>query len=464
MLQLNEPALSEFNDFFINTPELKIISGHLSYFNPIKIMGISKNELRHSAILAWLLNPQENHGLGDEFLKLFLTSSMQLEAKDRDEHFPLILSQNSLIATEVRTEWNNIDILLINREHGWVIIIENKLYSKQHSEQLQKYYNIINNEFAEVDELKTHGIFLTLYEEEPEDERYSTYYHGDIIDLLDGLLNNLNRPLSKEVSIFIHHYLEVLHEETGFDKRAQEISKLARSLYRDHKNVIDHLYILKKEHLNNKELTQLSKIALQLYQNNQKLIDFIKNNGTNNDFSLAIENLVGEETAEKDIFEFEGDSYVFHYSSNRLFSFLPYSWYEAWGEGEYPWHGCEKWWLGMPVICWFELIQKQNASPQIRLFAEVGKLEEYEFRKKLIEAIASEAKKNKLELVSFHASATNEGERTSKFFRNNTIKIKDTNDPNEIENAFKDLFVKFNPVFDGLTPVMGNFDEYKKHP
>ena len=42
----------------INNQDLSQISSHLSCFNPIKVMGMEKMEIRHSNILGWLLNPQ----------------------------------------------------------------------------------------------------------------------------------------------------------------------------------------------------------------------------------------------------------------------------------------------------------------------------------------------------------------------------------------------------------------------
>ena len=40
--------------------------------NIFQILRISKNEIRHSNFLSWLLDPNESHKLGDIFLKRFL--------------------------------------------------------------------------------------------------------------------------------------------------------------------------------------------------------------------------------------------------------------------------------------------------------------------------------------------------------------------------------------------------------
>ncbi|SAL19609.1 PD-(D/E)XK nuclease family protein [Caballeronia telluris] len=43
-------------------------------FNPFRVLKVEKRELRHTTTLAWLLDPRENHGLGDHFLRGFLKS------------------------------------------------------------------------------------------------------------------------------------------------------------------------------------------------------------------------------------------------------------------------------------------------------------------------------------------------------------------------------------------------------
>lgn len=46
-----------------------------SYYNEKTIFGtlnVERNENRHSAFIAWWLNPKSEHGLGDAPLKLFL--------------------------------------------------------------------------------------------------------------------------------------------------------------------------------------------------------------------------------------------------------------------------------------------------------------------------------------------------------------------------------------------------------
>lgn len=45
------------------------IEAKLSDFNAFETLGVVNTEIRHSNVLAWLLNPRENHGIGDVFIK-----------------------------------------------------------------------------------------------------------------------------------------------------------------------------------------------------------------------------------------------------------------------------------------------------------------------------------------------------------------------------------------------------------
>ena len=56
-------------------------------FNPLKVLRVDQFEIRHSNILAWLLDPNETHQLGSFFLKKMLTRLVTREENEgkRDE-------------------------------------------------------------------------------------------------------------------------------------------------------------------------------------------------------------------------------------------------------------------------------------------------------------------------------------------------------------------------------------------
>lgn len=428
------PAILDFESLFINNPELDQISSYLKRFNPIKTMGMQHMEIRHSAILGWLLDPQESHGMGDQFLKAFLAAALREGTGEHNTLRALEISQADMMDAEVRREWRSIDLLVISRTNSWIFIIENKFHSKQHGNQLKEYYQKVEDAFgsdqkAQVQRLYTHGIFLILGYEEPQDPRYATIQYKDVLILLRRSIDDQVRPLSPEVKIFIQHYVEIIEEATDMDDAKNDMIILARQLYRDHK----------------------------------KVLDFVVEHGTGNDFSFACDTVFGADLDVYDEVTIAGQQFVYNHTASAVISFLPKSWYDAFGADEYYWHGCDNWWAGFPVICWMQLIQgDEKNGTQLRLYAEIGPLVEYDFRKGLIEEITTTAASKGLKSVSFQRTATNEGKKYSKFLNNNTINIEDVNDSEEIAAAMETLLKRFQPTFKALTEAMRKFIDFGK--
>ena len=113
--------------------------------NIFQILSITRMEIRHSNFLAWLLDPNESHKLGGLFLKRFLR---EVFSSNRFEDIDQVAVEGlDLSSTKVLREWSNIDILI--NVDGIIICIENKVGSKEHSNQLERYKKIVENQFPE---------------------------------------------------------------------------------------------------------------------------------------------------------------------------------------------------------------------------------------------------------------------------------------------------------------------------
>ncbi len=428
------PSVTEFESLFINNADLGRIGAYLKRFNPIKTMGMQDMEIRHSAILGWLLDPQESHGLGDQFLKAFLSAALRDGSGKHAELRAMQISQANLMDAEVRPEWRSIDLLVISRSNNWVFIIENKFHSKQHGNQLTAYFEMVESTFGKRNKARSlpmdiHGVFLILHDEEAQDSRYANLQYSDVLTLLKKLIDDQVRPLSTEVKVFIQHYVEVIEEATDMDDAKNEMVKLARQLYRDHR----------------------------------KVLDFVVEQGTGNDFSYACETVFGDDLDVYDEVNIAGCRYIYNHTATAIISFLPKSWFDAFGGDEYYWHGCENWWAGFPAICWLQLIPGGDKSdPQLRLYAEIGPLKDHDFRSALIKGIINAAASKGLKNVSFQRTAANAGKKYSKFLGKNSLIIEDANDVEEIAAGMETLLKRFQPVFEGLADVMGQFIEHGK--
>lgn len=160
------PDTKDIEECFINNTQLDIISGYINRFNPIRVMRMQHMEIRHSAILAWLLDPTETHGFDDKFLRAFLSEALRGQDA-KHEPTALDVSQADLRDAEIRLEKQNVDLLIVSAQNGWAFVIENKFYSKQHGGQLKRYLDQVKD--AELG-LKHRGVFLTLHDEDPDEE------------------------------------------------------------------------------------------------------------------------------------------------------------------------------------------------------------------------------------------------------------------------------------------------------
>ena len=61
--------------FLVDNQELESLTARLARFNLFRVLNIEKAEILHSNVLAWLLTSGETRGLGNTFLRGFLSSA-----------------------------------------------------------------------------------------------------------------------------------------------------------------------------------------------------------------------------------------------------------------------------------------------------------------------------------------------------------------------------------------------------
>lgn len=120
----------------------------LTGVNIFEVLGITSTEIRHSRILAWLLDPRENHQLKDKFLKKFLLKLLDGNEQILDIKAIEILLTDFSKAEVFRESKSNIDIFYTNSEHKLNLIIENKTFTDDHDNQLTKYRNYIEKNYT----------------------------------------------------------------------------------------------------------------------------------------------------------------------------------------------------------------------------------------------------------------------------------------------------------------------------
>lgn len=219
----------------------------LGEFDALAVLGVSRREEVHSNVLAWLLNPRENHSLGDFFLKRFLRETKAATAEQiRNEDW----SQ-----ARVQREWRNevdgdagaLDILVCNTNARFVCAIENKVLSSEHSGQLTRYRKALCRQFGCFE--RSH-VFVTRDGTIPirDEERrfWVSVDYGTILRLVDEAIKCEERPLPGEIVAFLSKYATTLRRRIVPDS---DMKRMANSMYFRHREAIDLMLEQKEAHI-----------------------------------------------------------------------------------------------------------------------------------------------------------------------------------------------------------------------
>lgn len=230
----NELVLKELYSNLINDEDFDRLELGLNQPNIFEILRISKNEIRHSNFLSWLLNPKGSHGMGEVFLKKFLREIFSSEkSTDIDQ---IEVNRIDYSNVEIIREWKHIDLLIILDDI--VISIENKVHSKEHSNQLVRYRNIVEDEFPNK---RKSFVYLTPegIESEKESDVYIQLSYDVIIESIDRVLDIYKESISNKIKNYLMDYSIILKREImGNDK----LTELSNRIYKNHKEILDFIF------------------------------------------------------------------------------------------------------------------------------------------------------------------------------------------------------------------------------
>jgi hypothetical protein len=234
--------IEELEKLIFDNPDLENLESIIDQFNIFSSLGIISQEIRHSHFLAWLLNPSETHNLADYFLNMFLKTAIKNSQVDR---LPLnIFDIDSFDLSEARVmrEWESIDVLIVDDVNEFVCVIENKIDSQEHSNQLAKYKKRIEQQFSTYKKIY---IYLTVHGSEAETEAdYIAISHREVALLIETLLERKESQLNDDVTLFIRHYLEMLKR---YIMEESDVQQLCEKIYKRHKKALDLIYKYKPD-------------------------------------------------------------------------------------------------------------------------------------------------------------------------------------------------------------------------
>ena len=190
------------------------------FFNVFNTIGLRTEEVRlHSAFIAELLNSKGSHGLSHRFLQAFLEVIGLQDGFFDYRCCPHGIITERWIGPKTETEGGQIDIIIEDGKHA--VIIENKIYAGDQTNQMLRYNNYGRKKFPGGYKL----VYLTLDGHEPDNCSlglgnakfdYDTIsYENEISEWLEKCYTiSEGKPLVQSV---IKQYYELVKQITNTD-------------------------------------------------------------------------------------------------------------------------------------------------------------------------------------------------------------------------------------------------------
>ena len=218
MMEKTQTILATISKLYENQKQVELEKQEKGeFFNVFNTIGLRTEEVRlHSAFIAELMNPKGSHGLSYRFLQAFL-EVIDLPNDYIDYHR---CSQNiveRVIGPVTDKEGGRIDIIIEDGNHA--VIIENKIYADDQTNQMLRYNNYGRKNFPEGYKL----VYLTLDGHYPDNcslgcVKYpyiTASYEKNIVEWLEKCYSIAERkPLVQSV---IKQYCELVKQITNTD-------------------------------------------------------------------------------------------------------------------------------------------------------------------------------------------------------------------------------------------------------
>ena len=203
-------------------------------FNIFQIIGLTSDEVRvHSAFLATLLDPRGSHRQGDLFLQLF-TKQLSRIVHDFDTKSAVVECEK-YIGRMTETTGGRIDIHISDKK-GHKIIIENKIYAPDQTNQLIRYHNYAPDAVL---------LYLTLDGKEPgkdsagdlieEEQYYLISYSNEILDWLADCYEAVKRI--PRLAEGINHYINLIKIITNQSTNIMMTKEIAEAIASSSSNI-----------------------------------------------------------------------------------------------------------------------------------------------------------------------------------------------------------------------------------
>ena len=149
---------------------------------------------------------------------------------------PIDLDGTDLRGVEVKREWKHTDLLIRCQEPPFVVVIENKIGSREGPGQLIRYEKVMREHHPDVRPLY---VYLTVNADEPSEDAWVPYSYEAIHRVLKRVRETYRNAIGDDVLVFLDHYLDLIG--TRFMDN-EEIEQLCQRIYKNHRQALDLIW------------------------------------------------------------------------------------------------------------------------------------------------------------------------------------------------------------------------------
>ncbi|MDB4657844.1 PD-(D/E)XK nuclease family protein, partial [Verrucomicrobiales bacterium] len=242
-----------------------------SAFTVFDVLGTADYEIRHSNVLSWLLDREGNHGKGSSFLDILW------EEISREHSVPTPTFANYQVSREGENEDEKIDLLLVAEDRSWIVVVENKLFSPETGDQLDRYFRYIEERYRDIPQrfyfyLTPDGIAPVREEDEA---RWLPISYRFVRTAVARFTSN---DLPNRIRDFLDQYLE--HIDRNVLKGIEKVERQRNALRRHAKLFHALPHLLNKDSIlkqcDDEEFEQLKSILAVQNEVERELFEFAK--------------------------------------------------------------------------------------------------------------------------------------------------------------------------------------------
>lgn len=229
---VSKDELSALKAFLLDIDCLDRLSNWTNKFNVFDVLKISRAEIRHSNVLAWMMNPNENHGLGDSVLRGFIQYVVTSFPDNSDVFSTLLMDCYNF---SIYREWHNIDILAVSENEHFLLCIENKIDTGEHDDQLNRYRNLVEKDYPDY---KKMYVYLSPEGDTSSDPtRWCSMSYKDVLNIIESACNR-KKPMP-EATLLIENYIDTIRRDIVGD---EELSRICAEIYAKHQKALDLIF------------------------------------------------------------------------------------------------------------------------------------------------------------------------------------------------------------------------------